>query len=255
MPQFPHMAYMPRHYIVSWSTECSLAPCDCYSGHPTIFVSSPRTAVSLSVTKCVIPEALSILNTLYYSDSRRKIQGTPREALSINATYHDHSLDFQCWTSNFSADSGILMMQEIVLRFSCDCFLRMLSCKEIWKSGAQLCGILPWDAYGWDGLMLLWDRNWRQLLGPEGLLKLPLPTSSCAGSWELTAKLQASPLLWSPAPLFSYPTPPLSGLNLVCELAPCPVHYAQVWLLVITWPRLCDWWESPPQFEACLLFL
>lgn len=104
------------------------------------------------LTKYVIPEVLSNLNTLYYSDSRRKIQGIPSETLSINATYHDHSLDFQCWTSNFSADSGILMMQEIVLRFSCDCFLRMLSCKEIWKSGIQLCGILPWDTYGWFGV-------------------------------------------------------------------------------------------------------
>lgn len=134
-----------------------------------------------------------------------------RGALSLNAKNHDHSLDFKRSTSAFSADGGISVTQEIVI---CDDAPlpgnREVQCLLL--LGASLC--CPWlrsdtepapgrclSSEGSPGQshLTLVPRTHRQTLG-----LLP-----CAHS------------------------PPFS-LRLVCELALCPVHYAQVWLLATT---------------------
>lgn len=82
------------------------------------------------------------------------------------------------------------------------------------------------------GLMLLWDGNWCQFLGLEGLLKLPLPPLPCAGSREQTAKSQASPLLWSPAPCshtHPHPLPLAWVLSVSWPLAQCITHRCGFW--------------------------
>lgn len=79
-----------------------------------------------------------------------------------------------CSTSHFSADGGILMTQEIVFGFGCDGFVRMFSCKEIWKfNSPTLKGASP-RCPCWDQLMLLWVGNPSQLMGFAGLLKTAL---------------------------------------------------------------------------------
>lgn len=131
-------------------------------------------------------------------------------------------------------DGSISVMQEIVLCFSCDCSVRMPSCKEIRKFIADTVGRLIEVKYGGSQL----PKTLRSSEGCHSHLQL------------VPSTLQ--PYL-RPAPCCHSPT---SGLTVVCELALCPVHYAQVWLLVTIYlTHLRDLWACPPQLEACWPFL
>lgn len=126
-------------------------------------------------------------------------------------------------------------MQEIVLCLCCDYYVRMLSCKEIWKSRVWLCWMFLWDACDWDKVMFY---------GVE--------TGACSGALQgFSIRLPyAGPGRCSPVSglllcsLIPHPSPP-HDLRIACELALCPVHYIQVQLLVTAWSQLCDLWESP----------
>lgn len=90
--------------------------------------------------------------------------------------------------------------------------------KEIWKFSAYCYWTLPYAAYDWDQIQ-------SQLLGLACLLKAGL--ASRISHWFPGSHGQTLGLL----PCSHSPP---SSLRLVCALALCPVHYAQVWLLATT---------------------
>lgn len=195
----------------------------------------------------MVPKVLSSSNILLFSNSRTETQGYKQRVLSINTKYLDHSLNFQGSTSNSSADGGILMMQETVLHFSCDCFVRMPSRKEVWRSSGWLCWTFLCDVRDWDQV--------NAFVGWELVPALRPCRASEDCPWHSHLML-APRTLWpnhSPVPLF--PEPPFWPENcLVCwPFARCTMHRCVFWS-PSPWPQLRDLWESPPQLQACLPF-
>ena len=147
-----------------------------------------------------------------------------------------------CSTSHFSADGGILMTQEIVFGFGCDGFVRMFSCKEIWKFNS----LTPKGASPrcpcWDQLMLLWVGNPSQFVGFAGLLKAA--SATCIFPWFPGPQSRTTGPLPCPP---STPHPdPVPAWESAVSLALGPVHYAQVWLLVITSLTPIAWFVGIP---------
>lgn len=147
-----------------------------------------------------------------------------RGSLSLNAENHDHSLDFKCSTSAFSADGGISVTQEIVI---CD---EAPLQKKPWKFSACCCWMLPCAVHDWDQVQ-------SQLRGVACLLKAILATH--ISHWFPGPHRQTLGLLSC-----SHSSPSIR--RLVCELALCPVHYAQVWLLATTFLTLTLWFVGIP---------
>ena len=114
-----------------------------------------------------------------------------------------------CSTSHFSADGGILMTQEIVFGFGCDGFVRMFSCKEIWKFNSPTPKGASPRCPCWDQLMLLWVGNPSQLVGFAGVLKGALAT-------RIFPRFPG-PQSRTTGPLPRPPSPPRSGLRISCE--------------------------------------
>nr|KAF6374170.1 hypothetical protein mPipKuh1_009409 [Pipistrellus kuhlii] len=94
----PRIVWPPR-IVHSFSPGCSML----------MFESQPALAHDSSGS--------SKLNTLIYCSliPERNPRDISRGALSLNAKNHDHSLDFKCLTSAFSADGGISVTQGIVI--------------------------------------------------------------------------------------------------------------------------------------------
>lgn len=143
-----------------------------------------------------------------------------------------------CSPSHFSADGGILMTQEIVFGFGCDGFMRMFSCKEIWKFNSPTPKGASPRCPCWDQLMLLWVGNPSQLVGFAGVLKGALAT--------LIFPRFPGPQSRTTGPLPHPPSPPVLAWESAVSLALGPVHYTQVWLLVSTSLTPIAWFVGIP---------
>lgn len=102
-------------------------------------------------------------------------------------------------------------------------------CKEIWKCHTWHCWTLSYAAHDWDQ-------------GRSQLLRLR-SSEGCHGLLNLMLVPRTLQSNLRPASLF-HSTP--FGLRIVCELALCPEHYVQVWLLVTTCLTPTVWFVEMP---------